>query len=281
MNKRVHTRGQFETFCSQLKRTNVTLDFFVDFKKVSYNVEEVLISLHTLNYLLGQSDLRSAVNTLWQKDKTVFGVLDILIATRRSNNKMFYDPTDGQYQCVDSLFESPEGVLTFLEGTGLAELFRSKKIQNLVDYVFGIEVGLDSNARKNRSGRLMEAVVAKMFSNAGVVFERQVSSKNYPKVSAVLGTDQKVFDFVITHHHTTYLIETNFYSGGGSKLNEVARSYTELAPKINALRGYEFVWITDGIGWFSAKNKLEEAFYLIPKIYNLTTLPQFIALLRR
>ena len=71
-------------------------------------------------------------------------------------------------------------------------------------------------------------------------------------------------------------MEVNFYSGGGSKLNEVARAYSELSPKINAVDGFEFVWITDGIGWKSARNKLEEAFYAIPNIYNLTTIYDFI-----
>ena len=67
-----------------------------------------------------------------------------------------------------------------------------------------------------------------------------------------------------------------FLSGGGSKLNEVARSYSDIAPKINAVNGFEFVWITDGIGWKSAKNKLQEAFNIIPSIYNLTTIHSFV-----
>ena len=86
-----------------------------------------------------------------------------------------------------------------------------------------------------------------------------------------------MFDFVIVASGKTYLIEVNFYSGGGSKLNEVARSYTEIAPKVNGVPNFEFVWITDGIGWNSARNKLEEAFAAIPSIYNLTTISEFIS----
>ncbi len=80
---------------------------------------------------------------------------------------------------------------------------------------------------------------------------------------------------MIRTERKTYLIEVNFYSGGGSKLNEVARSYSEIAPKINAQPGLEFVWITDGTGWNSARTKLEEAFRIIPSVYNLTTLDRF------
>ena len=95
-----------------------------------------------------------------------------------------------------------------------------------------------------------------------------------------MGTDEKRFDFFIKTATVKYLIEVNFYSGGGSKLNEVARAYTELAPKVNSVKGYEFVWITDGIGWKSARNKLEEAYNTIPSVYNLTNISAFIDSLR-
>ena len=105
-------------------------------------------------------------------------------------------------------------------------------------------------------------------------------STEYPEL-AVLGEDKKRFDFVIETNGCKYLIEVNFYSGGGSKLNEVARAYSELSPKINAVDGFEFVWITDGIGWKSARNKLEEAFYAIPNVYNLTTISEFINTIKK
>ena len=96
----------------------------------------------------------------------------------------------------------------------------------------------------------------------------------------MLGADKKRFDFYIETEWKKYLIEVNFYSGGGSKLNETARSYTELAPRVNSVDGFEFVWITDGIGWQSARNKLEEAYNEIPSVYNLTTIKEFIDLLK-
>ena len=87
----------------------------------------------------------------------------------------------------------------------------------------------------------------------------------------------KRFDFVIQTKKKTYLIETNFYNSGGSKLNEVARAYTDIAQKINQYKKFEFVWITDGQGWLSAKNKLDEAYSLIPSIYNLVNLDEFLS----
>ena len=137
-----------------------------------------------------------------------------------------------------------------------------------MDYVFGIETGLDTNARKNRSGYIMEQRIATLLRSYDISFRQEVYSSAFPEMQC-LGSDLKRFDFVISSHIKTYLIEVNFYSGGGSKLNEVARSYSELAPKINQFPNYEFVWIT-------ARNKLEEAFAVIPKIYNLATVTDFI-----
>lgn len=166
--------------------------------------------------------------------------------------------------------------MEYLEETGLADLFRQKKINDLVDYVFGIETGLDSNARKNRSGHVMEGMVARILDKNGVRYRQEVYSSEWSEITKVLGDDEKRFDFVIQTPKKTYLIEVNFYSGGGSKLNEVARSYSDIAPKINSVPGFEFVWITDGIGWKSAKNKLQEAYSIIPSIYNLTSIKDFI-----
>lgn len=274
-----HTKEDFEIFMSQLKETNATLAFYSDFKKIAKNVDDIAISLNMLNFLLGKDNLQEAVEALWRRDKKVFDVMDILIATRKKDKKKFFDE-NGDFRLVHSLFQSVDGIMTFLEGTGLADVFRNSEIKDLVDYVFGVETGLDTNARKNRSGEFTEELIANMLTKAGIVFQTQVSSYKFAEISEVLGKDQKVFDFVVHTTKKTYLIEVNFYSSGGSKLNEVARSYTEVGPKVNSIQGYEFVWITDGIGWKSARNKLEEAFYIIPGIYNLTTVKNFIELVK-
>lgn len=263
---------------SQLQETNQTLDFFCDFDKISANVAEVEMSLNTLNYLIGKDDLRKGVSEIWQRDPKVFEVLGILIAVRDEGKKPVVD-SKGNVVLLKSYFETCGKVVDFLEGTGLADIFQSRRIKNLVDYVFGIETGLDTNARKNRSGHIMENTVAKLFREAGIRFRQEVYSSEFSALS-VLGVDEKRFDFLIETPVKKFLIEVNFYSGGGSKLNEVVRAYTELAPKVNSVEGFEFVWITDGIGWKSARNKLEEAYNTIPRVYNLTNVASFVELLR-
>ena len=266
-------KEQFKTFLSQLSETNATLDYFVDFEKVKGNVRKIALKLNQLNYLIGKDNLEEAINDLYEENPKVFEVLDILIAVRNKNAKTL-DNT-GKITLLASYFTSPKGVLEYIYETGLAEVFKNKEISNLVDYVFGIEVGLDTNARKNRGGDNMSKAVSLLFDREGIYYKKEVNSTLFLDIES-LGVDVKRFDFVIKTKKKTYLIETNFYNTGGSKLNEVARAYSEVAPKINQYENYEFVWITDGQGWLSAKNKLEEAYNTIPSVYNLTTLSEFV-----
>ena len=266
-------KEQFKIFLSQLSETNATLDYFVDFKKVKGNVRKIALKLNQLNYLIGKDNLEEAINDLYDENPKVFEVLDILIAVRNKNAKTLNNT--GKIALLGSYFTSPKGVLEYICETGLAEVFKNKEISNLVDYVFGIEVGLDTNARKNRGGDNMSKAVSLLFDKEGIYYKKEVSSTLFLDIES-LGVDVKRFDFVIKTKRKTYLIETNFYNTGGSKLNEVARAYSEVAPKINQYESYEFVWITDGQGWLSAKNKLEEAYNTIPSVYNLTTLSKFV-----
>lgn len=265
----------FNKFMSQLSETNATLDFYSDFNKIRNNVSEIALSLNSLNFLLGKENLKEAVTMLWNRDKKAFDVLDILIATRRKDKKKFID-NDGKPYLISTLFTSIDGVMKFLEETGLAEVFMRKDVKDIVDYVFGVETGLDTNARKNRSGDITETLLHRILINNGISHRTEVYSSEFPEIKAVLGEDEKRFDFVINTTQHTFLIELNFYSGGGSKLNEVARAYRELAPIVNGVNGFEFVWITDGEGWNSAKNKLAEAYNDIPRMYNFATLPEFL-----
>jgi type II restriction enzyme len=265
---------QFKIFLSQLSETNATLDYFTEFKKIKGNVNKIAIKLNQLNYLIGKTDIQAAVKELYEENPKAFEVLDILIAIRKNKNAKTFN-NKGEIVMLDSYFTLPESICEYIEETGLGEIFRNKDVKNLVDYVFGIEVGLDTNARKNRGGENMSKAVSLFFDKAKVFYKKEVSNTAFPEILS-LGADVKRFDFVIKTKNKTYLIETNYYNGGGSKLNETARSYSDVAPKINQYKNYEFVWITDGQGWLSAKNKLEEAYNTIPSMYNLSTLQIFI-----
>lgn len=264
----------FDDFLNSMSETNTTLDYFTDFDKVKKNVAQIEIHLNQLNYLLGKDDLKQAVYDLYAECPNAFSILEILIAVRKKEQKKSLDGK-GQVVTLNSYFQSADKIIDFLNNTGLADVFRDKNIKNLVDYVFGIEVGLDTNARKNRGGDNMSKAVQLLFDNADIYYKKEVRNTIFTDIES-LGADVKRFDFVIKTKRKTYVIETNYYNSGGSKLNEVARAYTDVAPKINQYSQYEFVWITDGQGWKTAKNKLQEAYTHILSVYNLYTLHGFI-----
>lgn len=272
-------QNKIDAFLSQLRPTLADLLYFVDFEKVCESTSSIEIHLNTLNYLLGKDDLETAVEALWKTNKEAFQVCDILIATRKNKQCMYLDRL-GRPQNLHNLFSSSDGVICFLKETGLAQIFKDRRIRSLVDYVFGVEVGMDTNARKNRSGILMEKTVRNLLERAGVSFGCQVKSSTLPEVHKALNGDGRKFDFVVETCEKIYLVEVNFYSASGTKPDAIVRSYPELSAKINQLERYEFVWITDGTGWLKSKEILSAYFRNIGSIYNLTTIQDFISKLK-
>lgn len=164
-------KERFKTFLSQLSETNATLDYFVDFRKVTGNVNKIAIKLNQLNYLIGKDNIEEAINELYEENPKVFEVLDILIAVRNKKTKTLNN--NGEIVSLESYFSSPKGILEYIRKTGLAEVFKNKEITNLVDYVFGIEVGLDTNARKNRGGDNMSKAVSLLFDKREIFYKKR------------------------------------------------------------------------------------------------------------
>ena len=131
-----HTTEQFNLFMSQLRETNATLDFYCDFPKIARNVADIEISLNTLNYLIGKENLREAVEALWNRDKRVFDVMDILIATRKKDDKKYID-NDGSMHSIHSLFSSVDGVMKFIEGTGLVNGIYYQRATSVLQFIGG------------------------------------------------------------------------------------------------------------------------------------------------
>lgn len=179
--------------------------------------------------------------------------------------------------------QSMEQYKVFMRKTGLFNLLQNHIINNLVDYATGVETGLDSNGRKNRGGHLMEDLVESYIAKAGFTKNETYFKEMYiHQIHELWGVDlsaisnkgkmEKRFDFVIKTEKMIYVIETNFYTGSGSKLNETARSYKTLANEIDTIPGVTFVWFTDGLGWKTTKRNLEETFDVLDTIYNINDL---------
>ncbi|GAA6932894.1 type II restriction endonuclease [Helicobacter pylori] len=229
-----------------------------------------------MNFLLGKDtkEFKSCIKSLFKEYPKAFNVLNILIAVRDKDGVVL--DADGNFYPLHSYFENDEKVYQFICQTGLEQIFCNRNIKDLNDFVFGIEVGLDSNARKNRNGKAMENHLSGLFTNAQLNFKEQVDIREFEDLYQAFGDDIKKFDFVVCGKDTTYFIEANFYTISGSKLNEVARSYQDLALKFEAFPNYEFIWITDGHGWLDAKSKLQEAYKSV-EIYNLSNVNDFIS----
>lgn len=268
-------KKNFSVFFDNITEIKIGLDYYTNFKKVIDNVKTISLRLTQLNYLVGQKDMHKAVEEIWEENPKAFSVMGILVAVRKEQNKKAWG-RDGKERLVYSYFDSIDHIMEYIEDTGLISVLQDKHIKNLVDYVFGVETGLDTHARKNRIGEIMASKIAKQFDEANISYEREVLSKKFPTIKEVLGKDSKRFDFVISCPSKKYLVEVNYYGTQGSKVTEIPRSYMDVAKKINSVEGFEFVWITDGIGWKKAKEQLNEAYDEIPNVYNLSTLQDFI-----
>lgn len=274
------TNKSFSEFFGSLSELKVGLDYYTDFKKVEENIStgKLMVKLNQLNHLVGKIDMRKAVQEIWDENPKAFAAMGILLAVRKDQKKSAWN-TDGKKMLVYDYFSSVDQIMEFLNESGLLEVLQDKHVTNLVDYVFGVEVGLDTHTRKNRIGKIMSKDIARQFDEAGIFYQKEVVSKNIPSIKKVLGKDSKRFDFVIKSSEKEYLIEVNYYGSNGSKVTEIPRSYMNVAKKINSVPGYEFVWVTDGPGWEKAKEQLHEAYEEIPHVYNLATLQNFIKLL--
>lgn len=253
--------------------------YYVDFKKVYQNVSKVRRELALMGSLIGSKNIEDDFRSLVKDYPSVLPCIPVLLAVRQMEIYVqgmtcskVYDFSTFENCTIDEYVE-------FMRDSGLFALLSEHLTSNLVDYVTGVEVGLDSHARKNRGGKQMEQLVESHLQSAGVSYRRQVSVKQMERELGVTlssvrrkGSSNKKFDFVVVSGETLIMIETNFYASSGSKLNEVARSYTLLEQELRRKENVRFVWITDGAGWEQAKHNLEAAFKAIPCLYNIQDL---------
>lgn len=281
-------KRDFSEWLSGFRTSIADYGFYINFDKVYRNVDDIKVELNILNSLIGSNNIEEEFRRILSKYPEILQCIPILLAVRASEiycqdergGILFnFNPKKLSVSTEDDL----DKYIYFMKETGLFNLLREHIINNLVDYVMGVETGLDSNGRKNRGGHLMEDLIEQFIIKAGFVkgvnyfkemYIHEITEKWGIDLFAISnqGTTEKRFDFVVKTDHMIYVIETNFYSGGGSKLNETARSYKTLALESNTINGLTFVWFTDGKGWNSAKNNLKETFDVMEHIYNIKDL---------
>jgi type II restriction enzyme len=268
----------FKTFRSSI----CDYEYYVNFEKVYSNVGNIKVELNILNSLIGSKNIESDFEKLLHDYPELLKCIPILLAVR--GREIYTIDGDGEYLFNFSKMNySIDEYKMFMRKTGLFELIANRIINNLVDYVTGVEVGLDSNGRKNRGGHIMENLVEDFLKKTGLVkgkdyFKEMYISEIQDKWGLDLsdisntGKTQKRFDFVVRKNNTVYGIETNFYASSGSKLNETARSYKTITLEAKQIEGFAFVWFTDGLGWQDAKHNLEETFDVLDNLYCIADL---------
>ena len=272
----------FNAWLSSFRDSIADYGYYIDFEKVHRNVESVKIELNILNSLIGSKNIEEDFENLLKKYPEVLKCIPLLLAVR-ANEIYCQDKNGGYLYQFNGLSVNSDNYKYFMRETGLFDLLENHIVNNLVDYATGVETGLDSNGRKNRGGHLMEDLVESFIQKAGFIkdvnyfkemYIHQITDKWDIDLSAISnkGKMEKRFDFVIKTPEMIYGIETNFYGSGGSKLNETARSYKTLAWETEDIDGFTFVWFTDGKGWTSARNNLEETFDVMQHIYNIKDL---------
>ena len=272
----------FSEWLSKFRSSIANYGFYVDFEKVHRNVDGIKIELNILNSLIGSQNIENDFENLVARYPETLKCIPLLLAVREK--EIYAIDGDGEFTYnFKKANYSVEQYKTFMRKTGLFDLLENHIVSNLIDYATGVETGLDSNGRKNRGGHLMEDLVESFIVKAGFkkgegyfkeMYIHEITDKWGIDLSAISnsGKMEKRFDFVIKTDNMIYGIETNFYASGGSKLNETARSYKQIAQEAATIDGFEFVWFTDGSGWTSARHNLEETFDVMEHIYSIDDL---------
>ena len=275
-------KRNFNEWLSKFKSSISDYSYYVDFEKIYKNVDKLKVELNILNSLIGSKDIENEFQTILIKYPETLECIPLLLAVRLREIFIKDEMNEFLFDFKKMVYSVPE-YIDFMRKSGLFDLLQNHIINNLYDYVLGIEVGLDSNGRKNRGGHLMENLVESYIKKAGykkdVNYFKEMYSSDIEKkwnidLSAMSGNHVSIkrFDFVIKTDDQIYVIETNFYSSGGSKLNETSRSYKMLAEESKKIDGVTFIWFTDGLGWKGARNILEETFNVMDTIYNIDDL---------
>lgn len=254
--------------------------YYIDFETIYKNAEIYKIELNMMNSLIGSKNIEKDFEDLVYRYPEVIKCIPTLLAVRQAEIIVLDDDGNKFEYNFEEMNYDVEQYKVFMKETGLFNLLENHIVNNLYDYVLGVECGLNSNARKNRGGHLMEDIVERFIQKAGFkkgetyfkeMYLQEIENKWKLDMSFISNQNQstKRFDFVVKTDNCIYGIETNFYASGGSKLNETARSYKMLAEESEKVVGFEFIWFTDGMGWISARNNLKETFDNMDNIYNI------------
>lgn len=277
------TEQVFSYLIKSILPNNKTWEFFINWNKVFNNVDDYKIELNILNSLCGSKNFDDELKHILLNYPEVAKVFPTLLAVREKKINILNSDILPKFEFKNFDFDksdlSPtniEDYVIFFKKSGLKNLIVEGGLSNLKDYTFGVEVGLDTNGRKNRGGTIMEDLVEELLQkvygldDSTYISQGSPSSvKNQWNIDLPVDKSSRRPDFLILKNNKIFWVETNFYSGGGSKLKSTCGEYKSLSNfcKNNNI---EFIWITDGEGWKTTLKPLEETFIHNDYIFNLS-----------
>ena len=259
-------------------------DWFVDWSRIKGNVAPHARELALLNTIVGAPNIEEELASLISEYPKVLRVIPLLLASREQSFDVMVDAKNLIVERFDFAGRNPtpadiSSCVGFLRQSGLLDILSDRRIKSISDSYFGIEVGLDSNARKNRSGELMESLVENF-----VVETSEILHANYMEQATAgkiksewdfdleMDKSERRVDFALFKDDHLFLLETNFYGGGGSKLKSTATEYCEMYTRYSAQRNVDFLWITDGFGWKGTQPPLREYCRKADYLLNLSSM---------
>ena len=262
-----------------LIETNHTYDFFVNWSKVAQNRDAFKYEVALLKSLRNSSSPATDLRDLLSRYPEVVKVIPILLACRDGLIKVLnaIEP-DIQYKSFNfskNAYSANEleDIVEFTQKTGLLDMLC--QMESATDYLLGVEVGLDTNARKNRSGLFLEKMTKEVIGdlvarNPDIKWLEQKSFRyveNEFNIAIPPSLRDRKFDHVVISNGKATDIEVNFYGGTGSKPGEIVSSYINRGEVLSSA-GWKFVWLTDGEGWKSMQNSLRIGVEYINYVIN-------------
>ena len=271
----------FDHLLGSLSDAIRTWDYFVNWDKVYKNVAELEVHLNIWNYLIGKENFDEEFRALVRKYPEIVRAIPSMVVRDGQNSQAYQVINAQEIERFD--FSSPaetdtevDKALDFVKASGLARLFGDAGIKNFVDYLIGVEAGVDSNGRKNRSGSGMESIlettVVSICDRRGWKYMDQATPEAIKQAWGIdfsTGLSSRRFDFAVLAQGKVTVIEVNIYNGGGSKLKATAGEFTNLHQSLNATP-VKLVWVTDGKGWQTTAKPLRDAFDRVDFVLNLS-----------
>lgn len=278
-------------FQETLTVTNRDFKFLTDWKKIEKVVKKYRFEIALFDVLIKSYNFDNELRQLLSKYPDAIKVLPLLLALSNKDSEELVLVEDFlnwnfaefhfNFREFNGSSEHLDKAARLFEKTGLKNFFLNLSAKSILDYTIGVQVGLDTNARKNRSGHIMEKLIEEEIlsykKSDEITFEVFTQKKfKFLKEKDILYPNElseRKADFLLVKDKNWVNIEVNFYNTSGSKPEEIVNAYTERQRYIKNSGGH-FVLITDGLGWRkktkdNVQNQVKIAFKELDYIMNL------------